>query len=355
MLATDPMSTAWSHAVGLSPDAWLDRVVLGEFHLRRVIGHSAYGTTYLAQQQGWHRLVTVEFGTPRLLQIHGPQRLQRRFEHEIHGRQRARHPNLATVVRAGFDERELPAVVMELAPGHPLEDELVASTLGLTAEVLTPCFAQLGAALATLHAEGVTQGDLCPRTVLFDDDLRGRPQITLLTFAMSRLRGPSQTVRDAAHRSYLAPEQREGRTVPASDIHALGAMLWWAITGTELPALSPEQLRIAHADELRAAELRATTSPLPEAVIDLVTRMLATEEHRRPTADEFVESWLAAAANLGPGLARRARPRPTSERPWTDGPQIDLDAATRDFFPVLRDPDLRARGAAPPRPNPHMG
>ncbi len=287
----------------------LETVVLDNFRLRAILSQGPYGTTFLAQQRGADRMAVVEIARPALLSETGPQRVCRRFTDQMEHNWRAQHPNVAANYGSGLGPHGRPVVVTELIPGHPLEDELAASPLGLTAEVLTTVFTQLGEALVALHAAGVTQGDLSPRNVLFDPCRRGLPHVTLRTFEMGRLRGLARSIRESAQRSYLAPELLEGRSVPASDIHSLGAMLWWAITGNELPPSSIDNAYAPDAAAKRADELRAQAPRLPEPVLELLLRMLAPGEHQRPSAEQFVSEWPQVAKTLGEGLARRVRDR----------------------------------------------
>ncbi|MCH9686584.1 MAG: protein kinase [Deltaproteobacteria bacterium] len=296
----------------------IGQVVLGCYRLRAVIGRSTHGTTYLAQHLHEDRMAAVQIADRTVIDKVGEQVAGRRFNDELHGGIRTRHPNLVTTYLAGRTDGVLPTVAMELVPGHTLAQELEACPLGLSSEVLGPCFAQLGSALLAMHNEGSVVRDLSPRKVLFDPGAGGRPRVTVRRLSMRCLRGPSYALRHRGAQTYLAPEQRVGRAVPASDIYALGLMLWWSLTGDEP---MPIEADAAHHDDEVAQRLRCATPRLPEPVRELLGAMLAAHEHARPTADEFVRRWPAVVASLGRGLARRSTASPVAAEPATNGAQ----------------------------------
>jgi serine/threonine-protein kinase len=83
------------------------------------------------------------------------------------------------------------------------------------------------------HAKGVIHGDLKPSNVLLAED--GAPKVTDFGLA-KKLGAVGQTATGAVlgTPSYMAPEQATGRSDeigPATDLYALGAVLYECLTG----------------------------------------------------------------------------------------------------------------------------
>ncbi|MCB9713817.1 MAG: protein kinase [Myxococcales bacterium] len=293
-------------------------VELGCFRLKEILGRGSYGTSYLAEQEGFDRDAVVKIAHAELLRSRDADLIRRRFADELRAATRIEHPNLVTLFTAGETADGLPAIAMELAPGHPLEDLLAAHSRGLPPELVRPTFAQLGSALAALHGAGVVHRDLSPRNVMLDP---GPPaKVKVLDFGVAKLSGrPRHTYGAVGTPRYMAPEQVIGRAVPASDVFAMGAMLWWALTGVEYrsDALTIEDLHAAALDPRRIADPRDLVPELPGEVAQLVGRMLSHDEHQRPTAEAFCTRWRRVSMQLRPRPVSRPRPvaAPQGPRP----------------------------------------
>lgn len=279
---------------------------LGCFYLKEVIGKGSYGTSYLADQLGFDRVAVVKIAHADLLTSRDAGLVRRRFAEELRAATRIQHPNLVTLYTAGETADGLPAIAMELAPGDPLEDLLAAHPDGMPPALVRPAFAQLGSALAALHGAGVVHRDLSPRNVILN---QGPPvEVKVLDFGVAKLSGrPRLTYGAVGTPRYMAPEQVIGRAVAASDIFALGAMLWWALTGQEYrcEALTIEDINDATRDPLRVADPRTIDERIPAEIANLVSRMLAHGEQRRPSAEEFCKRWTRVSIQLRPRVRRR--------------------------------------------------
>jgi serine/threonine protein kinase/CheY-like chemotaxis protein len=309
----------------------LGRVELGCFRLEQVIGEGPFGTTYLATQLGFDRQAVVKIAHADLLDLSDAE-VRRRFADELRAATRVVHEGLVTLYTAGKTSEGLPAIAMELVPGDPLEDLLVAHPTGLPAELVAPIFSQLAAALAALHTAGVVHRGLSPRNVMVDMPAGQLPRIKVLDFGIAMLHGRPWHVEDArtSRRVIMAPEQVIGRAVPASDVFAMGTMLWWALTGQEYrsDALTLEDLQSLELEGHGRADPRTVVPDLPPAVASLVIDMLAYAERERPTAQEFLAAWPQAAAQLRARQLRRER-RPPVPPPPVVRPAVVAPVSTR--------------------------
>ena len=143
------------------------------------------------------------------------------------------------VAAAGFDKR--PYLVMERVPGPSLLPRL--QRLPLPPAEVAAVGARVAAALDSLHRQHVVHLDVKPSNILH----RQEGEAVLVDFGLSRhaqlpdlmeeeFRLPYGTA------PYMAPEQVMGvRTEPRSDLFALGAMLYFFVTGTR-PFGDPQRL-----------------------------------------------------------------------------------------------------------------
>lgn len=348
--------------IGADPNHRLGSVELGCFRLEEVIGQGSYGTTYLATQLGFDRQAVVKIAHAELLDTRDAEVVRRRFADELRAATRVTHENLVTLYTAGETAEGLPAIAMELVPGDPLEDLLIVHPAGLPYEIVEPAFTQLASALAALHAAGVVHRDLSPRNVMIDAPPGHPPRLKVLDFGVAMLRGrPRHTVGAVGTPRYMAPEQVIGRAVPASDVFAMGAMLWWALTGQEYrsDALTLEDLQVHELEGRGHVDPRTIAPDLPASIAELLGDMLAYSEHERPTAEELVLVWPKLAVELrGRAPRRHARlvrpavPPPPSTRAGRGTASQPLSTRPRPL-PVAppRTPPLAAI-ADPPPPRP---
>lgn len=338
---------------GADPNHRLGSVELGCFRLEEVIGQGSYGTTYLATQLGFDRQAVVKIAHAELFDTRDAEVIRRRFADELRAATRVTHENLVTLYTAGETAEGLPAIAMELVPGDPLEDLLIVHPAGLPYAIVEPAFTQLASALAALHAAGVVHRDLSPRNVMLDAPPGQPPRLKVLDFGVAMLRGrPRHTVGAVGTPRYMAPEQVIGRAVPASDVFAMGAMLWWGLTGQEYrsEALTLEDLQ-AHELEGRGRVDPRTVAPgLPASVSRLVGDMLSYSEHERPTAEDFLAEW--------PKVALELRDRTPHRRPSSSGlgPVVPPPPPTRGSKPSAAPLSTRPRplpvSRTPPPPPP---
>lgn len=204
------------------------------------------------------------------------------------------------------------ALVLGLADGGSLHD-VVSSRgclpVGEVVTVLTP----LATTLAALHRAGVVHADLSPGNVLFARS--GRPMLCDLTSA--QVIDGREDEPPVGTAGFIAPEVLAGALPsPASDVWALGALLWYARTGGSEPPGWVGWPRGRQATEEPggsiAQEIAEITAAVGPELRPVLLRMLASDPRSRPTA--------AAAAV---SLYRAAEASPVQ----LVGRQVDLAAA----------------------------
>ena len=146
-------------------------------------------------------------------------------------------------------------------------------------------------ALAYAHRKGVVHGDIKPHNILLDDSGAAR----LSDFGAARLpeAEPDPRIRRAGGSlAYMSPQRYTGEPAEISDdIYALGCVACELLCGAppHAPDAGEERVRAGQPAELAAPE---GLPQLPEALVELVTAMLAPDKARRPVTVQAVRAGL---------------------------------------------------------------
>jgi serine/threonine protein kinase len=200
---------------------------------------------------------------------------------------RTSHPGLIDIRAAARSLDDVPYLVMEYLEGQNLAALVDRGGLGLTAVV--GIGAQVASALGALHAAGVIHCDVKPENVFVMNDAAGPyPRIKVIDFGVSRLveEAPPEESSIAGTPAYMAPEQWRGRPEQASDVYAVGCMLYELVTGETPFDGSLPQLMMAHLEQ-RPARLSWLSSAVPMELERCVMRALAKDPAMRPTMAEL--------------------------------------------------------------------
>jgi serine/threonine-protein kinase len=142
------------------------------------------------------------------------------------------HPNIARLLDGGTTSDGLPYVVMERVQGEPLDRSCDAGSLRVDERLRL--FLDVTAAVQYAHHNLVVHRDLKPANILVTAE--GTPK--LLDFGIAKLldagpgEGATATMLHAMTPAYASPEQvRGGPITTASDVYALGVILYELLTG----------------------------------------------------------------------------------------------------------------------------
>ncbi|WP_233196702.1 serine/threonine-protein kinase [Verrucosispora sp. ts21] len=233
--------------------------------------------------------------------------LRAAIRREARAAARLTHPNVTQVYdygEAGLDGAIVPYLVMELVDGRNLADRLADGPLPWPSALRMA--AQVAAALAAAHRIGVVHRDIKPGNVMLTET-----GAKVLDFGIAALAGPlaAGTGQAAVEPmmgtpAYTAPERLQAAAPnPASDVYALGVLLYRALTGdVPLPVGSWEDALIVHAERRPVPPPRV--SGLPTDIAALVLACLDPDPVRRPTAGQLAARFRAAATGpAGPSTA----------------------------------------------------
>ncbi|MGE5180770.1 MAG: serine/threonine-protein kinase [Acidobacteriota bacterium] len=133
---------------------------------------------------------------------------------------------------------------------------------------------------AHLHAAGWVHGDINPGNLVVEP--RGdRDRVVLIDLGVARAIGEAGSVRGT--HAYMAPEQVRGEAwTPATDVFAIGVVLWELVAGARLFHRGPPWLSMA-------AVIEAEVPPLADPAIDAIARAALAKDlaARTPTAAEL--------------------------------------------------------------------
>lgn len=156
---------------------------------------------------------------------------RRRFERERRILASLHHPHIAALLDGGSDARGAPWLAVAYVDGERLDEYVRAADLPLEARVRL--LVKVAAAVAHAHRQLVVHRDLKPANILVEAGDEPR----LLDFGIARLVDDDATTATGTGQMtlrYAAPEQVRGSdrdSGVASDIHALGVLLYELIAG----------------------------------------------------------------------------------------------------------------------------
>ena len=245
----------------------------GRYRIERALGHGGMATVYLAHDEELGRPVAVKV-LPEHLVLDDDFRA--RFVREARLAGRLSHPNIVRVYDAGEAEGR-PFIVMEYVPGTSLA-EVGRLPVGRVVDVGV----QACAGLQHAHDAGLVHRDVKPANLLVrEDGVLKIADFGIARAAESTRQTQAGTLLGTA--AYLSPEQIAGEdATPASDVYALGAVLYELLTGRPPYAFSSlGELAAKQSDGL--IEPVADVEPsVPREVEAAVMHALARDAGFRP-------------------------------------------------------------------------
>lgn len=188
------------------------------------IGRGGFGIVYRGTQPSLDRTVAVKVLTGELEEDR-----QRFFREQQAMGRLGGHPNIVSVLHVGETESGRLYLVMQYHQGGSL-DAAIRRHGSLPLEEVLRLGVKIAGALETGHRAGILHRDVKPANILFTG--YGEPALT--DFGIAHLAGGFQTGagRVTGSPAFTAPEVISGEpATTASDVYALGATLFSALTG----------------------------------------------------------------------------------------------------------------------------
>ncbi|MBA3395417.1 MAG: serine/threonine protein kinase [Deltaproteobacteria bacterium] len=289
----------------------------GKYRLGELLGRGGMGEVYEAVPLGGGEPVAVKVLYAHLSM---PDDLER-FRREASIARQLPASHVAQVLDFGYAaDAGHHYLVMELLRGEDL-GMLLRRRTRIPAGELLPIIDQLAAGLEAAHAVGVVHRDLKPQNVFLVGG-SDPPVVKLLDFGVARLIQGSELTLSAmvvGSPGYLAPEQAAsdlGKIGPQTDVFALGAIIYRALTGTSaFPArhAAAAVYEAVHVEPLAPTSLDPGLPADVDRVVALAMAKNPTQRYATPTelARDLRSAFAGAldtAIRARAGLVTRARP-----------------------------------------------
>jgi serine/threonine-protein kinase len=280
-------------------------VLGGRYRLVERLGAGGMAVVWRAYDEVLDRPVAVKVLTPKLA---ADPNFRWRLRAEAQAAGKLCHPHITNVYDYGEQDRA-PYVVMELIDGQSMAEALDHDG-PLPWPEAVKAGAEVASALAVAHANGVVHRDVKPSNVMLT---AGGAKV--VDFGISALIGANDVTPEGnllGTPAYLAPERLEGGQVsPATDVYALGLLLYRALTG-HLPWEAATTTQMLRAHRYSDPGPLPHVEGLPEAVALLCRRCLAKRPENRPSSAEAAgvlasfssPSWVPVAT---PATSSRSR------------------------------------------------
>lgn len=267
------------------------QIIAGRYELLEEIGHGGMGNVWRGYDSRLDRPVAVKL--IRQSAINSPSEAEefgKRFKREARVTARIQHPGVPQVYDAVLDDsHEQVCLVMELVDGLPLSACITPGN-PLPISWSAAVAAQVATALSYAHDVPVIHRDLKPSNILLARD----GTVKVLDFGIAAILRTDVTKLTATGNpigssQYMSPEQvHGGRLTPQADLYALGCVLYELLTGSVVFEADSEYVLMFQHVNAEPTPLRKLRSDVPEALEDLVLRLLRKAPEARPAGTQEV-------------------------------------------------------------------
>ncbi|MES2296694.1 MAG: cache domain-containing protein [Pseudomonadota bacterium] len=288
-----------------SPLALAPGFELFEYRIDAVLGQGGFGITYLATDVHLNVKVAIKEYLPGDYALRASDKsVAPRWPEDaafyqsglesflVEARTLAtfRHSNIVRVARF-FEANRTAYMVLEYERGKPLK-QWWQGRKNMAEQELLGLMQPLLDGLSVVHAAGYLHRDIKPDNIYVRKE---DGSLVLLDFGAARLTvGTAHAMADVVTPGYAPPEQyQDGDQGPWTDIYALGATLYWMITGAKPPA-APERISGA---EMMVPAAQAGRGRYSDAFLAAIDWALHIDPAKRPrSVQQFVQTLYASHA-----------------------------------------------------------
>ncbi len=264
----------------------------GPYEIIEKVDSGSFATVYKARDLTLNRIVALKIMHAGLLSNPAA---QERFVREAQAAANLEHPNIVHINKVG-EEQGQPYIDMTFLPGRSL-DKMIAEG-PLPVERAVSIARQVAEALGYAHQRDFLHRDVKPQNIIVDDE--DRAVLTdfglVKALAWASLTGSGGMVGTPG---YIAPEiWEEAEATPASDVYAVGVILWEMLAGhTLFPGKTPAGVMRKHLTEV-PPPLDSVRPDVPAPLAAAVARVLAKDPAQRPQSGKELAQVLDAFMTL---------------------------------------------------------
>ena len=297
------------------PDPMVGRTLASRYKILRRVGAGGMGQVYRARHVILRHDVALKLLSSELTR---DPVMRERFVREAQATNLLKHPNIVDIWDVA-EEGNRVFLVMEFLEGESLAQRMQSGPMGVreAVEIAIPVCHALGRA----HSLGVVHRDVKPENVFLVRDPSGALRVKVLDFGIVHMRGEVRLTMPGevfGTPEYLASELARGEPCgPASDLYALGVMLYEMVTGA-LPFNGTVQQLIDHHARTAPPAIRARMPSAPEALDALVLSLMQKQPVERPrSAAEVLDALAGILEQESTAMAPGGRP--SENTPERDG------------------------------------
>jgi tRNA A-37 threonylcarbamoyl transferase component Bud32 len=289
-------------------DPLVGQIFKGAYQINSKIGEGGFGAVYSATQIAVDRPVAVKVLRPdRAKDPRVRDLLVKRFRREAVATSRLAHPNTVRLFDFGETEDGELFLALELLRGRELADA-IRDEAPMAPSRVAKIMQGVCMSLAEAHAQKIIHRDLKPANIFLCEVEGDHDFVKVMDFGIARVievdQGQSQLTQTGMTQgtpAYMSPEQAMAKeTSPATDLYALGCILFEMITGEAVfQEDSALAVSLAHVRDTPAfVVVPGATPEVSNAWNELIQRLLKKKPEQRPQSAKDLAAELDKLSNV---------------------------------------------------------
>ncbi len=280
---------------------------ISHYKILEKLGGGDMGVVYKALDTKLKRTVALKFLPSELTR--DPEAKQR-FVQEAQAASSLDHPNICTIHEIDETEDDQMFICMACYEGETLKKKIERGPLKL--EDVVDIAIQVAQGLTKAHSQGIVHRDIKPANIFITED----GQVKIVDFGLAKLAGQTRITKigtAVGTVAYISPDQARGGEIDhRTDIWSLGVVLYEMLTG-QLPFKGEHEEAVLYSIFKEEPQLiRHLRSDAPEALQQVVMKMMQKEPRRRY---EDVEALIADLKSIDLKLGSAASSMIAEEKP----------------------------------------
>jgi tRNA A-37 threonylcarbamoyl transferase component Bud32/tetratricopeptide (TPR) repeat protein len=268
---------------------------IGSYRILEKIGGGGMGVVYKAHDQKLDRTVALKFLPEQLMESSA----RERFVREARAASALDHPNVCTIYDIDETEDGRMYIAMGYCAGAPLDARIAVGPLPV--DTCVEIVSQTASGLAAAHTAGIIHRDVKPANIIVSDD----DAVKIVDFGLAKLSTDTALTREGTAVgtvAYMSPEQARGRDIDhRTDVWSLGTVFYEMLTGKRAFGAEHDSAQLYLIINADPEPVRALRPEVPEAITEIVHRMLQKDPGARfASMDEVSAALQATRAGRAP-------------------------------------------------------